>query len=115
MKKNKPPAAGQKFLRKILPFNEQQYITEGLEDLFAIILKDRRKIFTLLWYWKEILITTTVIIKDNLIGSMIMLKNYFKIAFRNMKKYKFYTLINFIGLTMGITGSLLSCSLSIMS
>lgn len=107
MKRNKPPSAGQKFLRKILPFNERTYMTEGLEDLFAMNLKDRGKFLTLIWYWKEILMTTIVIIKDNLIGSMIMLKNYFKIAFRNMKKYKFYTLINFIGLAMGITGSLL--------
>jgi putative ABC transport system permease protein len=107
MKRNRPPAAGQKFLRKILPVNEQKYITEGLEDLFAINLKERGKFLTLFWYWKEILMTTIVIIKDNLIGSTIMLKNYLKIAFRNMNKYKFYTLINFIGLAMGITGSLL--------
>ncbi|MBN1270748.1 MAG: ABC transporter permease [Candidatus Aminicenantes bacterium] len=107
MKKNRPPAAGQKFLRKMLPFNERKYITEGLEDLFAINLKDRGKALTLLWYWKEILCTTIVMIKDNLIGSVIMLKDYLKIAFRNMRKNKFYTLINFISLTMGITGSLL--------
>jgi putative ABC transport system permease protein len=107
MKRNRPPAAGQKFLRKILPLNEQKYITEGLDDLFAINLKDKGAALTLFWYWKEIFMTTVVIIKDNSIGSMIMLKNYFKIAFRNMKKYKFYTLINFIGLAMGITGSLL--------
>jgi putative ABC transport system permease protein len=51
--------------------------------------------------------TAIVIIKDNLTGGMMMLNNYLKIAFRNMKKYKFYTSINFICLAMGITGSLL--------
>ena len=32
-----------------------------------------------------------------------MLKNYFKIAIRNLLKYKFYSLINIVGLTIGIT------------
>ena len=65
MKRNRPPAAGQKFLRMMLPINEREYITEGLADLFAANQKDRGKILTLLWYWKEILFTTIVIAKDN--------------------------------------------------
>ena len=35
-----------------------------------------------------------------------MVKNYFKIALRNMMKDKFYTFINVLGLTIGITGCL---------
>ena len=36
-----------------------------------------------------------------------MVKNYLKIAFRNMLRHKLYTLINIIGLTIGITSSCL--------
>ncbi len=32
-----------------------------------------------------------------------MLKNYFKIAFRNLKKHKLYSFINILSLTVGIT------------
>jgi putative ABC transport system permease protein len=35
-----------------------------------------------------------------------MLRNYFKIGFRNILKHKFYSAINIIGLTVGITASL---------
>lgn len=35
-----------------------------------------------------------------------MLRNYFKIAFRNLTKQKFYSLINILGLTVGITAFL---------
>lgn len=35
-----------------------------------------------------------------------MLKNYFKIAFRNLSKYKEYTYVNIFGLTLGFTGCL---------
>lgn len=37
----------------------------------------------------------------------IMLKNYFKITFRNLRQRKFYTFINVSGLTIGLAASLL--------
>jgi putative ABC transport system permease protein len=36
-----------------------------------------------------------------------MLKNYFKIALRNLMKYKFISFINLFGLTVGLTCCLL--------
>ena len=36
-----------------------------------------------------------------------MLKNYLKIAFRNLMKYKFISFINLFGLTIGLTCCLL--------
>ena len=37
----------------------------------------------------------------------LMLKNYFTIAFRNLKKQRFYTLINILGLAIGIASCLI--------
>src|SRR5216684_3810615 len=39
-----------------------------------------------------------------------MLKNYFKIAFRNLMKYKFISFINLFGLSVGLTCCLLILS-----
>jgi len=39
-----------------------------------------------------------------------MLRNYFKIAFRNLMKYKFISFINLFGLTVGLTCCLLICT-----
>src|SRR5688572_24350457 len=36
-----------------------------------------------------------------------MIRNYFKIAFRNLQKYKFISFINLFGLTIGLTCCLL--------
>ena len=36
-----------------------------------------------------------------------MIKNYFKIAWRNLKKNKIFSLINILGLTIGITGCMM--------
>lgn len=35
-----------------------------------------------------------------------MLKNYFKVAFRNIMRYKFYSAINILGMTIGLTACL---------
>jgi putative ABC transport system permease protein len=35
-----------------------------------------------------------------------MLKNYFKVAMRNITKHKFFSIINILGLTIGLAGSL---------
>ncbi len=36
-----------------------------------------------------------------------MLKNYFKVAWRNLKKTRLYSFVNIIGLTIGITSCIL--------
>ena len=36
-----------------------------------------------------------------------MIKNYFKIAWRNISRYRFYSLVNIVGLFAGISFSLL--------
>src|SRR5215467_6852278 len=40
-------------------------------------------------------------------NNTVMLKNYFKIAIRNLRKYKFISFINLFGLTVGLTCCLL--------
>ncbi|SMD38305.1 ABC-type transport system, involved in lipoprotein release, permease component [Reichenbachiella faecimaris] len=46
-------------------------------------------------------------------NSIAMFNNYFKIAFRNFSKHKFFTSINIIGLALGMSISLLVLSISI--
>ncbi|MCB0628234.1 MAG: ABC transporter permease, partial [Lewinella sp.] len=40
---------------------------------------------------------------DHLINHLDMLKNYFKIGFRNLSKHRFFSLINIAGMTIGMT------------
>jgi putative ABC transport system permease protein len=36
-----------------------------------------------------------------------MLRNYFKVAIRNITRYKFYSAINLLGMTIGLTACLI--------
>lgn len=49
--------------------------------------------------------TQTISINNN--NPKLMIKNYFKMAVRNLQKHKFYSFINIIGLSIGITCCLL--------
>ncbi len=105
--KARPPRVGQWILKKILPSEERQYLVEGIEERYVREFKDRGWISALFWYLKDILCTIPLLIIDNFTGSGIMFKNYLKIAFRNIKKYKGYSFINIAGLVIGLTAFIL--------
>src|SRR6266700_2633760 len=44
---------------------------------------------------------------EHKLKTSLMIKNYFKIAWRNLMKYKFISFINLFGLTVGLTCCLL--------
>jgi len=54
------------------------------------------------WYWLEALKSIPQFMKFYTTWRMTMLKNYLKVAFRNLLKSKFYSLINVIGLAVGM-------------
>ncbi len=61
-----------------------------------------------LWYWKQILNSLNSLFKNTFMGSFIMLKNYLKIALRNLLKGKFYSTINITGLSIGISACIIA-------
>lgn len=60
-----------------------------------------------LWFWRQAFRAFPVFINDFIIWRMIMLKNYLKVALRNIKKQKGYAFINISGLAIGMAACLL--------
>ncbi|MCP4724920.1 MAG: FtsX-like permease family protein [bacterium] len=73
-----------------------------IEEIFRErLLKDGR-LSVGLWLLKQMLRSAPVFISDTIYRRTLMLKNYLKIAFRNIMKYKSYSIINISGLAIGI-------------
>jgi len=56
-----------------------------------------------IWLWKQILKSIPSFLADSFYWGVVMLKNYFKTALRNLKRQKIYSFINITGLSVGLT------------
>ena len=72
------------------------------EDEF-LYLRDNNGTFTaIIWLWKQILFSLPSFIHSEIYWSIVMFKNYLKIALRNIMRQKGYSFINISGLAIGL-------------
>ena len=102
MKQNKPPRLANILLRMILQREDYLEKTGDLEEVYSSLCGDKGKPIAIAWYWMQVLTAIPVIISNSFYWSMVMLKNYFKLALRNMLKQKVYSLITITGLAFGL-------------
>lgn len=62
------------------------------------------------WYWAQILKSIPMFALNLIFGSVHMLNNYFKLAYRNIIRHKRYASLNIIGLAVGLAACLLMAS-----
>ncbi|MFQ5629017.1 MAG: ABC transporter permease, partial [bacterium] len=82
---------------------------ENANSLLGDIEEDYRKICATsgvlradYWCWAQVIFTIPAFFEQNIYWSAAMLGNYLKITFRNLVKYKSYSLINILGLALGM-------------
>ncbi|MCK5145602.1 ABC transporter permease [bacterium] len=78
-----------------------------LEESFVLISQTEQGVSAARWYWARVLESLPALMIDRLKWRMIMLKNYLKVALRNLRRNRVYSLINIIGLTVGLACALL--------
>ena len=108
-KKIKPPKMFKWLLIRTSSREEDFTISGDFEEIFQRLYRERGYFKALCWYIGEVLKSIPVHVLNSMIGSFTMLRNYIKIAFRNIKRYKGYSFINITGLAVGM-----SCFLLIM-
>ena len=90
------------FLKNVVPYEDQENLAGDFEEMYERIYEKRGKTAALLWYAFQITKLVPSYFKNYTYWSVTMIKNYLKIAFRNIKKHKAYSFINISGLAIGI-------------
>jgi putative ABC transport system permease protein len=108
MKRISPPKLAERIL-SILATSRKTGILGDTEEEYRMILSEKGRIRANMWYAWQILKPLPYFIRSTLYWRFIMLKNYFKVTFRNMKKHTIHSFMNISGLSIG-----LACSLLIM-
>ncbi len=99
----KPPYSAEKLL-KIFTHQEEEFDhLYTFRELYYYKHDNEGKLKADLWYWRQALYTIPKFQFAGFIWSLVMFKNYFKIALRNIKNQKLYNAINICGLSTGLS------------
>ena len=109
-KKHKPPKIGEWLLKRMFPEYTRNTAPGDFAEVYTNMRRQNGAFKAGLWYWMQIVKSTQPIITTSINGSMSMLKNYFTVAIRNLRRFKFYSFINICGLSIGI-----ACCILILS
>ena len=103
----KPPRLAAKILEFIIQKDIRYGAMGDLEEQFYWMWNEHGTFKARLLYWKQICGALPYFIKNSILWSLIMFKNYLKSTFRNTTRYKGYSFINLAGLAIGIACTLL--------
>ena len=106
----KPPVFAAKLLKFILPDGRWNTPLGDFEEFFNLLANEKGIRRARLWYWGQILRLIPIKLINSLMESLQMFNNYLKVAFRSIRRHKGYSLINILGLAIG-----LACSLMILA
>ena len=95
-----------KFLDAILP-HELHHLVGDLEEEFHLNMKREGRLKAYLSLWSQILRSIPYFIFQSLIWNTVMIFNYLKVTWRNIKKHKSFSLINILGLAASMSVCLL--------
>jgi putative ABC transport system permease protein len=109
-KEIKPNRIATYILRLLLPKDEASFLLGDYLEEFHYIYETQSKLKAHLTYWILVIESIPGFIKNQIIWSLDMFKNYLTVAIRNIKKYKIYSFINISGLAVGIACCMLMIS-----
>lgn len=92
-----------KVLRLFMPHDEFNESAGDLIEWYPKLEKERGIPYAKLWLLWQGLKLLPVYFIHHLCWRIIMFRNYFKIAVRNLKRHKSYSTINILGLILGLT------------
>jgi putative ABC transport system permease protein len=106
MKRITPPKFAARILG-LLSSSQKIGILGDTEEEYRLIRSEKGRFKANIWYIWQIFQPLPFLIRSTVYWSYEMFKNYLKIALRNIRRHKGYSFINFAGLALGMSCSLL--------
>ena len=106
-RKKSPPRIAKWIITKLSSYEKEHALTDAIEADYLDIRARHGTILSWIWYWLCTVGTLFHYIKFSLLWSIIMIKNYLKIAFRCIMRRKIYSFINITGLAIGMAAAML--------
>jgi putative ABC transport system permease protein len=91
-----------KLLKIIASAKDYDYAIGDLEETYEYIAESESPQKANRWFWREVLKSFPGFVKNGVYRRTAMVRNYFKIAFRNIIRNKIFSLINILGLAVGM-------------
>jgi putative ABC transport system permease protein len=98
-----PPLVAKWLLSLLRYYIEEHFIRGDLDGEFRARITEQGRPRAVGWYWGQVLYAGWSGLKLSAWSGGAMLKNFFLITFRNIKRQKLHTFINLAGLTVGLT------------
>ena len=93
-----PPPLAARLLRWVSRPDSRYSILGDYEELYHAIVLERGLPAARNWYWSQVVKSLPVFITNQIFWSLTMIRNTIKIALRNIRKSKGYSLVNILGL-----------------
>lgn len=107
MRKIQPPRIAAWLLARISGPESGSSIVGDYEEIYQELARERGLHTARSWYWSQVLKSLPMFITNLIFGSVAMLKNYLKLAYRSILKHKRYAFLNITGLAVGLAACLL--------
>ena len=95
------------FIKLVTNDFDWSHLDGDYQEIFTEIYQSKGKAAALLWIVKQLLNAAVIYFSNAIIWGQVMLKNYLKTTIRNMRRQKVYSLINILGLAVGLCCCLL--------
>ncbi len=106
MKKNRkksPPHIAKWIISRLSFYEKEHALADAIEAEYLDIRTRYGAILSWIWYWFCTMGTLFHYIKFSLLWSIIMFKNYLKVALRTVQRNILFSVINIAGLAIGLT------------
>ena len=98
----KPPLLARRLFLRMSRYRDTYNIISDVDEVYHSIQVKKGKVYAYLWYWHQCLFCRVRYLNLQLTWSAIMLKNYLKVAIRNIIRHKMYYTLNILGLGLAM-------------